>query len=229
MVATNLKAETTNLMDKRSGLEVEMNVIIERLCQPGGPGLSGNLVDSEGFPRSDIDIQTVRADRHRLAELRNDHKDITEKIDQNIQILHSARLTPTFASITPSGDVDGSNNEGTFVSVGASASSNNVLPRDTISAMDMDVVVSRPFAMVDEITEASPAAEDGIQLGDQIVKFGNVESGDNLLPRLAAEAQTNQGCAVHMVVLRHGAVVNLTVTPRVWQGRGLLGCHFRIL
>jgi len=47
MVGANLKAETMKLMEKRSALETEMNVIIDRLCQPGGPGLSGNLVDSE--------------------------------------------------------------------------------------------------------------------------------------------------------------------------------------
>ncbi|GMP35863.1 hypothetical protein CsSME_00008160 [Camellia sinensis var. sinensis] len=92
MVGTNLKSETMSLMDKRSALESEMNVIIDRLCQPGGPGLSGNLIDSEGFPRADIDIPVVRADRHHLAELRSDHKDITEQINQNIQLLHSARL-----------------------------------------------------------------------------------------------------------------------------------------
>ncbi|MCI73293.1 26S proteasome non-ATPase regulatory subunit 9-like, partial [Trifolium medium] len=34
-------------MDKRSALESEMNSIIARLSQPGAPGLSGNLVDSE--------------------------------------------------------------------------------------------------------------------------------------------------------------------------------------
>uniref|UniRef100_M1ARX3 26S proteasome regulatory subunit p27 n=1 Tax=Solanum tuberosum TaxID=4113 RepID=M1ARX3_SOLTU len=95
MVGTNLKAETMKLMDERTNTETEMDVIIQRLCQPGGPGLSGNLVDSEGFPRTDIDIPTVRADRRRLAELRNDHKIITEKIDQNIQVLHSARLAST--------------------------------------------------------------------------------------------------------------------------------------
>lgn len=47
MVATNVKAETMSLMDKRSALEAEMNSIIARLSHPGGPGLSGNLVDSE--------------------------------------------------------------------------------------------------------------------------------------------------------------------------------------
>lgn len=47
MVATNLKAETMSLMDKREVIEGEMNAIIATLCQPGGPGISGNLVDSE--------------------------------------------------------------------------------------------------------------------------------------------------------------------------------------
>lgn len=50
MVATNVKAETMSLMDKRSALEAEMNAIIARLSLPGAPGLSGNLTDSEVFP-----------------------------------------------------------------------------------------------------------------------------------------------------------------------------------
>ena len=54
------------------------------------------------------------------------------------------------------------------VDAGESASSTNV-HRDSSNAMD--VTVSVPFALVDEITDASPAAEDGLQLGDQIVKF----------------------------------------------------------
>ena len=122
------------------------------------------------------------------------------------------------------GNVEGSSNQDSSVlSVGTSASSHNVLSGNTISAMDVDVTVSIPFALVDEIAEDSPAAEDGLQLGDQVVKFGNVESGDNLLPKLASEAQTNQGLGIPVVVLRQGALITLTVTPRVWQGRGLLG------
>nr|XP_023912652.1 26S proteasome non-ATPase regulatory subunit 9-like [Quercus suber]POF10168.1 26s proteasome non-atpase regulatory subunit 9 [Quercus suber] len=232
MVATNVKSETMALMDKRSALEAEMNAIIDRLCQPGGPGLSGNLVDSEGFPRSDIDIPVVRAERHRLSELRNDHKVTTEKIDQNIQILHSSRLasrsSPPKESVQ--GKPEGPNNQNSpVVSDVPSASSHNVVLRDSSSDMDVDVMASIPFAMVDEIADASPAAEDGLQLGDQIIKFGNVEAGENLLQRLASEAQTNQGCAIPVVIMRQGAPINLTVTPRTWQGRGLLGCHFRIL
>ncbi|XP_074368757.1 uncharacterized protein LOC141708845 [Apium graveolens] len=221
MVATNLKAEAMKLMDTRSALELEMNSIIDRLTQPGGPGLSGNLVDSEGFPRSDIDIPVVRADRIKLAQLRNDYKEITEKISQTIQVLHSAKLTP--ASTHRDTGM-------TSTSQGISASNVGVaISERSASAMDVDVTGGRPFAMVDEISEASPAAEDGLQLGDQIVKFGTVEFGDALLPKLAAEAQTNRGHAVPLVVKRQGALINLSVTPRVWQGRGLLGCHFSIL
>ncbi|KAM3269983.1 26S proteasome non-ATPase regulatory subunit 9 [Capsicum chacoense] len=230
MVGTNLKAETMKLMDERASKEAEMDVIIQRLCQPGGPGLSGNLVDSEGFPRTDIDIPTVRADRRWLSELRNDHKIMTEKIDQNIQVLHSARLASTPSSVKDSDDTVDVGVQGSAVNIGSSSSPGNyIATAATSAAMDVDVVFSRPFAVIDEITEASPAAEDGLQLGDQVVRFGNVQSGENLLQRLAAEVQSNQGCAVSMTVMRQGAVTNVLVTPRVWQGRSLLGCNFRIL
>ncbi|KAF8407263.1 hypothetical protein HHK36_006390 [Tetracentron sinense] len=237
MVATNLKAQTMSLIDKRDATEIEMNIIIERLCQPGGPGISGSL----GFPRSDIDISTVRAERHRLSgimfviflfsfncngfELRNDYKDITEKINENLEVLHSGRLARNVSSaVKDSANGEGSNNQVSFsINAVASASSRDVLPEDTPSSMDVDVIISEPFAMVDEIADASPAAEDGLQLGDQIVKFGNVESGGDLLPRLASEAQSNQGRPLPLVVMRQGALINLTVTPRPWHGRGLLG------
>jgi 26S proteasome non-ATPase regulatory subunit 9 len=89
--------------------------------------------------------------------------------------------------------------------------------------MDVDVLVSRPFAVVDEITDGSPAVEDGLQLGDQILKFGNVEAGDNLQQRLASEAQSSMGQTVPVVIMRQGNVINLTITPRTWQGSGILG------
>ncbi|KAJ4827594.1 hypothetical protein Tsubulata_036319 [Turnera subulata] len=227
MVAANLKAETMKLMEKRTAIETEMNSIIETLCQPGGPGLSGNLVDSEGFPRADIDIPVVRAQRHRLAELRNDHKEITGKIDNNIQVLHSARLAPRTSSPNDSGNDQNLSTDKTI----ASASSQDGVLRDSTKPMEVDFVASIPFAVVDEIADASPTAEDGLQLGDQVVKFGGVEYevGENLLQKLASEAQANQGRPVPMVVMRQGAPLNLMVTPRAWQGRGLLGCSFRIL
>ncbi|XP_047308142.1 26S proteasome non-ATPase regulatory subunit 9 [Impatiens glandulifera] len=212
MVGTNLKAETFSLMDKRTNLESEMNTIIDRLSQPGGPGLSGNLLDSEGFPRADFDIPSIRADRNRLSVLRNDHKDLTEKINQNIEVLHSGKKTDHISS---SPTINTGSNSSMIMSS---------------SSMDVDIKAANvPFAFVDEISESCPAAEDGLQLGDQIVSFGSVDSRDNLLQRLAAEAQTNRDHPVTVVVLRQGALVDLKIVPRQWQGRGLLGCHFQLL
>ncbi|OAY71028.1 26S proteasome non-ATPase regulatory subunit 9 [Ananas comosus] len=212
MVGANVKAETLSLMERRAAMEADMNAIIDALSRPGGPGISGNLLDSQGFPRPDIDIPTVRAQRHRLAELRNDHKDITDKIDKNLQVLHSLRLGKNEPAIP--GDA------------GASASHG---VSSQYSPMEEDPIVRIPFAIIDEIVDDSPAAEDGLQLGDEIVKFGSVEIGDGLQAKLVSEAQSNQGRTVPLIIIRHGSVMNLNVIPRQWRGRGLLGCHFRIL
>ncbi|XP_026659363.1 26S proteasome non-ATPase regulatory subunit 9-like isoform X1 [Phoenix dactylifera] len=207
MVATNLKSETTALMEKRASIEAEMNAIIESLCGPGDPGISGDLVDREGFPRSDIDIPAIRSQRARLAALRNDHKDITDKIEKNLQVLHSVRVAKV--APLPSKDSD------TSVYVHESTSQD--------SSMGEEPIVRIPFAMIDEIAYDSPAAEDGLQLGDEILKFGNVEIGGELQSRLVLEAQSNQGHPISMVIIRQGSVMNLSVTPRTWRGRGLLG------
>ena len=69
MVWTKMKVEKMSLMGKRAAMETEMNAIIQRLSQLGGPGIIGNLLDPEGFPRSDIDIPVVRAERRRPTEL----------------------------------------------------------------------------------------------------------------------------------------------------------------
>ncbi|XP_020083419.1 26S proteasome non-ATPase regulatory subunit 9 isoform X2 [Ananas comosus] len=176
MVGANVKAETLSLMERRAAMEADMNAIIDALSRPGGPGISGNLLDSQGFPRPDIDIPTVRAQRHRLA--------------------------------------------------GASASHG---VSSQYSPVEEDPIVRIPFAIIDEIVDDSPAAEDGLQLGDEIVKFGSVEIGDGLQAKLVSEAQSNQGRTVPLIIIRHGSVMNLNVIPRQWRGRGLLGCHFRIL
>lgn len=91
------------------------------------------------------------------------------------------------------------------------------------SSMGEEPIVRIPFAMIDEIADDSPAAEDGLQLGDEILKFGNVEIGGELQSRLVLEAQSNQGQRISMMIIRQGSVMNLTVTPRPWHGRGLLG------
>nr|GEV84802.1 ferritin-2, chloroplastic [Tanacetum cinerariifolium] len=87
---------------------------------------------------------------------------------------------------------------------------------DYVSGIDVDVNVRRPFAM-------AQAAYDGLQLEDQIVKFRDVDYGDNLLPKFASEAQKNQGRPILMLVMKQGTSINLVFKPRTWRHRCLLG------
>lgn len=89
--------------------------------------------------------------------------------------------------------------------------------------MEEDIQNRQPFAIFDQIAEGSPAAVDGLLLGDQLVRFGTVEGGGSVLQRLAQEYQGNEGRSIPVVVLRHGIEVHLSVTPRRWSGNGLLG------
>eukprot|EP00191_Tetraselmis_sp_GSL018_P021686 CAMPEP_0177621580 /NCGR_PEP_ID=MMETSP0419_2-20121207/27661_1 /TAXON_ID=582737 /ORGANISM="Tetraselmis sp., Strain GSL018" /LENGTH=131 /DNA_ID=CAMNT_0019121507 /DNA_START=491 /DNA_END=885 /DNA_ORIENTATION=+ len=88
---------------------------------------------------------------------------------------------------------------------------------------------SPPFALVDEVSEGSPASEAGIRPGDRVCRFGSIKRGGaaaiEALKQIAALLQQHEGEPVDVVVAREGRVAELAVVPRVWDGRGLLGCH----
>lgn len=70
----------------------------------------------------------------------------------------------------------------------------NSTARVAARAMGFDVVISKPFAVVDEITEASLVAEDGLQLGDQVVEFGeNLRKNLLLKRRKVSDVQYHGG------------------------------------
>jgi 26S proteasome non-ATPase regulatory subunit 9 len=43
-------------MSQKDKIEEEILVLSEILQGPGLPGLKGNLIDEEGFPRADLDL-----------------------------------------------------------------------------------------------------------------------------------------------------------------------------
>jgi len=232
MVGTNVKAETVAMMDRRKAMESEMDAIIARLTRPGGPGLQGNLVDAEGFPRADIDIPAVRSERQRLSVLRNDHKEITDAIEKNLNILHSGGFTrrSSESDKRTEAEVVRPSARATPMDFTAASAGGSTHATEGPSPMDEDAGESSlPFAVFDDVTEGSPAVMDGVKLGDQVVRFGSVDGNENFLARLAREVQANEGIGIPVIVLRRGERVHLTVTPRRWPGRGLLGCHLQPL
>ena len=47
-------------------------------------GIDTPLVDSEGYPRGDIDVFRARTLRKRFIEIQNDHKSLTRKIEKGL-------------------------------------------------------------------------------------------------------------------------------------------------
>jgi len=86
----------------------------------------------------------------------------------------------------------------------------------------------KPFAKVNDVSAGSPAAEAGLQRGDLVVKFGTLTqqsfSSSSLTPLVEAVA-SHENRSIPLKVLRSEQAVFLSLTPKAWGGRGLLGCH----
>lgn len=103
-------------------------------------------------------------------------------------------------------------------------------------AQSADSSPTEPFAVIDAVASNSPAQQAGLVVGDQIVEFGSINDTNNknllALGELVPEAAGNNE-AVKITVLRQTDPMDdrirefeeLTLRPRPWEGRGLLGCH----
>lgn len=115
----------------------------------------------------------------------------------------------------------------------SSRSSNTTTQQEETTS---DTTMTEPFAVIDAVASNSPAQEAGLVVGDQIVEFGSINHTNNknlmalgeLLPAAASNKET-----VKITVLRQTDQLDdrirefeeLTLHPKPWEGRGLLGCH----
>lgn len=91
------------------------------------------------------------------------------------------------------------------------------------------------FARVNAVAKDSPAEEAGLKEEDLIFKFGqlNYENHDHLkaiallVPDVAAREESISISVKRRVSLHleEWETMNLSLTPRPWSGRGLIGCH----
>ncbi|KAL3827244.1 hypothetical protein ACHAXA_004719 [Cyclostephanos tholiformis] len=93
-----------------------------------------------------------------------------------------------------------------------------------------------PFAIIDEVSLDSPASEAGIQVNDVLLRFGDVDSTNHRDFRAIAELlpfASSENRSISVIVRRGSAAlggsteITVTLRPRPWGGRGLLGCHIR--
>lgn len=156
------------------------------------------MVDGEGFPRADVNLYQIRTARHNISCLQNDHKAIMAEIEEALHNLHAREKAKR--------ERDEAEAQG--------------------EAMEQEVTLPPPFARVDAVTQGSPASGAGLRVGDELIEFGSVNTGNfQNLQNIASVVQHSEGKPLRVVVIRDGQRVPMSLTPQRWSGRGLLGCN----
>lgn len=237
-MAAQLKEEMRSLMERMREIEQQIEQTVAALEAPGLGGLRGSLVDSEGFPRADVDVHGTRTLRNQHARLDTDHKALMALIESKLAAIYALPPEARSASSAPkrqAGDV-------AATAPPADPAPSSALPTAQPGAQSGDVDMAaleddagEPFAIVDEIAAGGPAEASGLRIGDLLLRFGQVDAQTQeplgAVARAVGAAEAS-AADVALVVRRRAAaaagvadVVRLTLTPRRWAGRGLLGCH----
>ena len=211
------RAFLAQLQAQKDAYETEAFAISSDLSSPGPngekpAGLKDPLVDAEGFPRSDIDVHATLEKRNRLAIINTDHKRLMKEIESLLGKLHS-NIPPLVSSSSSSSSGNGSRDEM------SSASSSSF----TTQAL-------KPFAIIDEILEGSPAQLATLKDGDLLYEFGSVKyvTGVDAIQHLPDIVRPNLNNPIKLQISRPPSteIFEVEITPKSWGGRGVLGCHF---
>ncbi|XP_076638391.1 26S proteasome non-ATPase regulatory subunit 9 [Colletes latitarsis] len=183
------------LMKEKDNIESELKALKE-ILDSNHVGMDDSLVDSEGYPRQDIDVYQVRHARHKIICLKNDHTALMNKIEEGLHKVHAL--------------------------AGNQAESSTVAATSDVQ----DTIQLEPFLRVNLVTPGSPAELAGIQVNDLILKFGCIDYRNyKSLNDIGTLVQNSKNKSVNILVKRGSNTVPLTLVPRRWLGNGLLGCN----
>ncbi|KAI8643724.1 hypothetical protein BD408DRAFT_414444 [Parasitella parasitica] len=209
-----LMKDAQNLITRKTNLEQELKEL-EIVLTSAGVGMDTPLIDNEGFPRSELDIQTIRTSRSMIHRLRNDHREIMLEIEKILHRIHQLKKA---------------NGEAT---ADAPSSSTSNPPNNTANTaattLTEPTTVGGPiaYAVVNAIAPDSPAYGAGLRRNDRITQFGHINSTNHdrlqAINRLIIDKEEQQ---IPVTILRDEIHLQIVVTPRSgWGGRGTLGCH----
>lgn len=207
--------ELQKLEKQKLSIESEIETLVQFLTEDGMPGISGSLLDADGFPRQDVDVYAIRGARHRLACLRTDYAQICAEIEAGLHKLHSQSCVAVPRPSPP--------------------------PRPETRPKSRDL--PRPFAWLDEVSSSSAADAAGLRAGDRVIVVGDVflrgdtPSGTDdtcgcdtvaeCFQQLCRPNTIKPGVPIRIRVARGNPEVltEVVLTPGEENGRARLGCH----
>jgi len=216
----SLRKLLISLDGQKRNIESEADAIIHELNTPPADGvepigLTGLLVDADGYPRNDIDVYRARSIRNRFRILQTDHKEISERIggllvqlaakkkdtskEKAEAVENALRLAPKpkpkFDSVTGKWVVQNWDGSVAGVKDGDRIRFDDLSKNRNKNAISGGVdgesksshIISRPFAKIDGVSNQSPATDAGIVVGDLISSFGFLHANNH--HRLSAVAK----------------------------------------
>merc|ERR1712083_47785 len=91
--------------------------------------------------------------------------------------------------------------------------------------MGMDQDLPEPFAKVEFVNIGSPAQDAGMRSGDLVVEFGTQNNSNfKSLMDIGQLVTNSQNKNVRIKLIRNHQMITLTLVPKLWSGKGLLGC-----
>ncbi|KAH1180252.1 hypothetical protein KIL84_009088 [Mauremys mutica] len=158
--------EVQELVRRKDELEAQIKACFAVLEGQKGVGMHEPLVDAEGYPRADVDVYQVRAARHNIICLQNDHKALMLQVEKALHQLH-AREKEKQAKDEAEAQAE---------------------------AMNQNQSLPQPFARVNAVTPGSPASISGLQVDDEIIEFGSVDTHNfQTLQNIATVVQHSEG------------------------------------
>lgn len=203
------------LMEQKEKIEQKINEQ-GKILETNHIGMNEPLVDGEGYPRNDIDVYQVRRARAQIICLQNDLKSLMKQIEQGLHKVHGevAAQKQEHLGSTKQCPMDVDDEDGEVSGLNAAIEARSRLN------------TARPIAKVNVVSAGSPAEEAGIALRDEILEFGTVNASNfRELSQIAAVVRSCENKVVPVKVRRDGTVVDIVLVPKVWSGRGLLGCN----
>lgn len=91
-------------------------------------------------------------------------------------------------------------------------------------------IVKNAFAKINFVSPGSPAEECGLRDKDDILEFGSVNiSNFKDLTQIGELVKHRQNQQVALKIRRNNRVHDVTLIPKTWSGRGLLGCNIVLI
>jgi len=202
-IMTYTREDALKLNDEKTKIEMEISECKSVLDSEADVGMNGSLIDSEGYPRNDIDIVKVRTARQKIICLMNDHKEIMKKISDALESIHQQNSNGTVIENTNEESLEQLNIE--------------------------DPTAPKAFAKIDLVSEGSPADDAGLKVGDLVIEFGTQNATNfKSLAEIGQLVKNSENRNIRVRIQRNlpfgELVTTLTLVPKQWSGQGLLGC-----